>query len=279
MRRRLSNVRLFMMWTAQHVRQTLRNPQATFFTIVFPLLLLVLFSAPNHSSKVAIDGGEIAFAQFFTPSIATFATMTSCLTGLVVGLAMERDAGILKRLRGTPLRPSIYVAARITDRLIWAGAAVVVMFSVGMLAFGVHLYPRLIPAAVATFVVGAAAFCALGMAIGTLVPNGQTAVPIVNLIVLPMLFASGVFSPLTGAPTWLRDVANILPLRHMVQAFGGAFSPYTAGWGFAWGDLAALLAWGAAGTLIAVRRFRWEPSQATAGWKRNWRRRTASLQS
>ena len=92
-----------------------------------------------------------------------------------------------------------------------------------------------------------------------------------------MLFVSGVFSPLTGAPTWLRDVANVLPLRHMVQAFGGAFSPYTAGWGFAWGDLAALLAWGAFGTLIAVRRFRWEPAQPANGRTRFWRRGPASL--
>jgi ABC-2 type transport system permease protein len=279
MTRRLTNARLFMMWTAQHVRQTLRNPQATFFTIVFPLLLLVLFSAPNHAAKVAIDGGEIAFAQFFTPSIATFATMTSCLTGLVVGLAMERDAGILKRLRGTPLRPAIYVAARIADRLIWAAVAVVILFSVSILAFGVHLYPRLMPAAVATFAVGAASFCALGMAVGTLVPNGTTAIPIVNLIVLPMLVVSGVFSPLTGAPAWLRDIADVLPLRHMVRAFGGAFSPQTPGWGFAWGDLGVLLAWGAVGTLIAVRRFRWEPAQAGAGRTRIRRRGTASHQA
>jgi ABC-2 type transport system permease protein len=279
MTRRLSTVRLFMLWTAQHVRQTLRNPQATFFTIVFPLLLLVLFSAPNHAAKVAIDGGEIAFAQFFTPSIATFATMTSCLTGLVVGLAMERDAGILKRLRGTPLRPAIYVAARIADRLIWAAVAVVILFTVSVFAFGVHLYPRLIPAAIVTFAVGAASFCALGMAVGTLVPNGTTAIPIVNLIVLPMLFVSGVFSPLTGAPAWLRDIADVLPLRHMVRAFGGAFSPHTTGLGFAWGDLGALLAWGAVAALIAVRRFRWEPSQAGAVRTRIWRRGTALHQA
>jgi ABC-2 type transport system permease protein len=279
MTRRLSTVRLFMMWTAQDVRQTLRNPQATFFTIVFPLLLLVLFSAPNHAAKVAIDGGKIAFAQFFTPSIATFATMTSCLTGLVVGLAMERDAGILKRLRGTPLRPAIYVAARIADRLIWAAVAVVILFTVSVVAFGVDLYPTLLPAAIVTFAVGAASFCALGMAVGTLVPNGTTAIPIVNLIVLPMLFVSGVFSPLTGAPAWLRDIADVLPLRHMVQAFGGAFSPYTTGLGFAWGDLGALLAWGAVAALIAVRQFRWEPSQARAVRKRIWRRRAALHQA
>jgi ABC-2 type transport system permease protein len=267
----MSNARLFLTWTAQLVRQTLRNPQATFFTIVFPLLLLVLFSAPNGSATVTVDGARIAFAQFFTPSIATLATMTSCFTGVVVGLAMERDAGILKRLRGTPLRPAVYVAARITDRVIWALIAVVVLFSVGVLAFGVELYPMLLPAAFVTFVVGAMVFCAMGMAIGTLVPNETTAIPIVNLIVLPMLFVSGVFSPLTDAPTWLRDLAGFLPLRHMVVAFGGTFSPSTAGFGFDWGDLGVLLAWGVVAALIAVRRFRWEPSHA--GNARRWRRR------
>src|SRR5215831_7048711 len=115
---RRSNLKLFARWTAQQMRQTLRTPQAVFFTIVFPLLLLSLFSAliSGAGAMVTIDGGKVAFAQFFTPSIASFATLTSSFTGIVIGLAMERDAGVLKRVRSSPLRTPVFIAARIADR-------------------------------------------------------------------------------------------------------------------------------------------------------------------
>jgi ABC-2 type transport system permease protein len=272
-----SDLRLFRLWTGQQLRLVLRTPQAIFFTIVFPLLLLTLFSAliSGKDGMVRVDGGKVAFAQFFTPSIASFATLTSCFTAIVVSMAMERDAGILKRIRSTPLRTPVFIAARIADKLVLAFAAAVVLFSVGVLAFGVHLYPRLLPAALATLLIGAASFAALGMALGAVVPNANSAVPIVNLVVLPMMVLSGVFSPLSEAPAWLRTVADVFPLSHLVRALGGTFSPYTAGWGFAWSDLGMLLAWGAVGALVAVTRFRWEPSPAGVGRRGRLRRRPA----
>lgn len=267
MNRTTSDVRLFALWIGEQLRLILRTPLAVFFTIVFPLMLLTLFSAliSGKDGMVLIDGGRAAFSQFFTPSIASFATLTACFTGLVIEVTMERDAGILKRIRSTPLPPGIYIAARIADRLILALAATIILFSVGVLAFGVDLYPRLLPAAIISFLVGAASFCALGMAAATLVPNSKTAVPVVNIIVFPMMVLSGVFSPLQEAPTWLRDIANVFPLSHMVHAFGGAFNPHTTGYGFAWNDLGVLVAWGTVAALIAVRKFRWEPAPAGLG--------------
>jgi ABC-2 type transport system permease protein len=255
-----SNLRLFLLWTAQLIRQLRRNPQTVFFTILLPLLILLLFIAPNHAKTLRVDGGFVSYVQYFVPAIAAFAVVTSCLTGLVISVANERSDGVLRRVRSTPLRPGVYIAARIAALLVLTSATVVVFFAVGVIGFGMHLYPRLLPAAVLTFVVGATAFCSLAMALTTVVPNGDAAPAIVNLVVLPMVFISGVFSPLTGAPQWLLNVADALPLRHFVRAFGGAFSPYTAGWGFAWNDLWALVFWGGLGAFIAVKWFRWEPS-------------------
>src|SRR5262245_24962639 len=264
---RTSDMRLFWLWIGEQLRLILRTPQAVFFTIVFPLMLLTLFSAliTGEDGMVLVDGGRATFSQFFTPSIASYATLTACFDGLVIEVTMERDAGILKRIRSTPLPPGIYVAARIADRMILALAATTILFAVGVLAFGVDLYPSLLPAAMVSFLVGAATFCALGMAAATLIPNAKTALPVVNVIVFPMMVLSGVFSPLQEAPTWLRDVANVFPLSHMVHAFGGAFNPHTTGAGFAWTDLGVLAAWGAVATVIAVRKFRWEPALAGLG--------------
>jgi ABC-2 type transport system permease protein len=274
-RHRRSNASLLAMWTAQLLRQTIRNPQATFFTFAFPLLFLTLFSALNAGANVTVDTGKVAFAQFFTPGIATFGVITSCLSGLVISIAMERDGGILKRVRSSPLRPSVYIGARIASTVIMAFATVTVLFLVGVLAFGVDVYPRLLPAALVTMLLGTIAFCAIGMAIASVVPNGNAAPAIVNVIVLPMTFISGVFYPMTGAPQWLQAISNVLPLRHLVDAFGATFSPYTTGWGFAWNDLAVLAAWGVFGTVFAIRHFRWEsaPERADGTFSRLFARR------
>jgi ABC-2 type transport system permease protein len=151
-------------------------------------------------------------------------------------------------------------------------AAAVALFTVGVLAFGVQVYPRLLPAALVTFLAGAAAFCALGMAFGAIVPNADSATPLVNIVVLPMMVLSGVFSPVAESPAWLQHLAAVFPLTHMIRALGGTFSPHATGLGFAWGHLAVLAGWAIAGTLVAVRRFRWEPSPAGVGGPRRWRR-------
>jgi ABC-2 type transport system permease protein len=142
-------------------------------------------------------------------------------------------------------------------------AAVVVMFAVAIPALGVHIYPRLLPAAVVTLVLGAATLAALGMAVASLVRDSDQALPVAQLTFLPITFISGIWYPLGDAPSWLVHVANFFPLAHLVDAFDACFQAQTTGGGWAPGDLAALAAWCAAGMLVATRRFRWEPAMAS----------------
>jgi ABC-2 type transport system permease protein len=118
----------------------------------------------------------------------------------------------------------------------------------------------MLPAAVVTFLLGTATFAAIGMAISCVVPNGDAAPAIANIVALPMTFVSGVFFPLQGAPAWLMKIANFLPLAHLVKAFVGTFNPYTQGSGFAPHELLPVAIWGVAAALFSLRRFRWEPS-------------------
>jgi ABC-2 type transport system permease protein len=138
------------------------------------------------------------------------------------------------------------------------------MVIVSVPAFGFHVYPRLLPAAIVTAILGATALCVIGFAVSTFVRRADTAPAIANLTLFPILFLSGVFFPLQGAPGWVLAVAHVFPLYRIVQAFTACFSPFTQGWGFALRDLAEIVAWGAAGLLVAVRRFRWE-SEAPEG--------------
>jgi ABC-2 type transport system permease protein len=265
----MSDVALLRRWTVARLKSIRRTPRAAFFTFVFPLLLLVLLNATNHSRRVTVPGGEVDFAQYFTPSLAVYGLAVACYSLPVFGLTAARDAGILKRVRGTPLSPWIYLVAWATGAILTGLAAVVAMLVVGVLAFGVHLYPELLPAAIVTALVGALSLAAIGLAVSTFVRRAETAPAVANLTLFPLAFLSGLFFPIETAPQWVKTIAHVFPLSHLVEAFERCFSPFTAGAGFAVGDLAIVAAWGVGALLVATRRFRWE-AEADEGGRRAW---------
>ena len=108
-------------------------------------------------------------------------------------------------------------------------------------------------------VIGAASFCCLGYALTSLIRNEDAALPATQALLLPLYFISGVFVAVTVLPHWLADAGEIFPVRHLANALLVAYNPHTTGLGFAGLDLLIVAAWGAAGLLIAVRKFSWLP--------------------
>jgi ABC-2 type transport system permease protein len=105
-------------------------------------------------------------------------------------------------------------------------------------------------------VVGAAAFCALGLAVTALIPNADASAAIVNASILPLLFLSGIFIPFgTNTPSWILWVARVFPVRHFATGMQAGF----LGTPFHWSDVAVVAAWGVGGLLLAARFFSWEP--------------------
>ena len=184
---------------------------------------------------------------------------------MIFGLANARDAGLLKRVRGTPLPMPVYLASWLTGAAALGIASVVLMFVVAVPAFGVDIYPENLPAAAVTLVLGAASLAALGLAVSTLVRNADQAGPVAQLTLLPLSFISGVWWPLEGAPDWITAIAHVFPLYYLVEAFGACFVPQTTGGGWAPGNLAVIAAWGVAGLLVAARRFQAEPNTGEHG--------------
>ena len=245
-----------------------RNPRAMVFTIAFPLLLVVLFSGLNGDAKVPAAGsagGDVRFAQFYTPSIGIFGLTAACYTSLIVGISAARDSGLLKRVRGTPLPMGIYLAAWLIGAALTGIASVVVLFAVAMPAFGVHVYPRMLPAAVVTLLMGAACLAACGLMVATLVRTAEQAQPVAQLTFLPISFISGIWYPLDGAPGWVTSIAHVFPLFHIVNAFDQCFVPQTPGGGWSGNDLWAIAAWTVVAGAVATRRFRRELSGAQVG--------------
>jgi ABC-type multidrug transport system permease subunit len=236
----------------------LRNPFSAFFSLALPLMFLLVFGSLNAGQTLDVRGG-IPYLQFLTPGLLAFAVVSTCYTGLVTGVAMNRDMGILKRVRGTPLPAWIYVAARILSAVWFSLVSAVVMVGVAVALFDVEIIWRMLPAAVGTLLLGAACFCAVGMAVAALVPNGEAAPIVANFTVLPVAFISDLFFPMDTAPAWLRALGSVFPVKHFALALEETFNPYATGSGWSWGHLAVLVIWGVGGLVVAIRKFQWEP--------------------
>ena len=260
-----------------------RTPVSAFFTIVFPLMFLVLFTAIFGNDEIESLG--VTTAQFYAPALAVFGAASATYTNLSVTTAIARDEGILKKIRGTPLPPWVYIAGRVGSAVWIALIAVVIMMTVGSVVYGVEVFGSTLVAATLSFVAGAAAFAALGLMVAALVPNSDSAPAVANATLLPIAFVSDVFLVTEDGPAWMDAVGNFFPLKHFVTAFGGAFNPTLAGNGLAWSGtdseyaiglhLAVMLAWGLGAAVIAVKFFKWDPTPD----RRSRRRKEATAQT
>ena len=264
-----------MIWhqVRYHNRVFWRTPIAAFFTIVFPLMLLVLFIAIFGNEEIEPLG--VTTAQFFVPGLGVFAAVSATYTNLAINTAMARDNGILKRIRGTPIPPWAYITAKIISAIWLASLSLGLMMGVGIAFYGIELIPRTIPSAILTFIVGVACFSALGMLVAALSPSGDAAPAITNATLLPIAFISDVFLPLDDPPAWMRIAGDVFPLKPFVVAFRDAFDPTLTGLQFHLTELGMMTAWGVVAAVLAIRFFRWEPK--TSGERR--RRTTRATES
>ena len=238
-----------------------RNPPAAFFTVVFPLMFLVIFNLLFGNNPIAVGGGTTSASTFYVPAIAALAIISSCYTNIAITVSLTRDLGVLKRLRGTPMPPWAYFAGVIGHVTLLSVALVVVIVAAGAVFYDVDVPGRTLPALVVSVAVGAAAFSALGLALTGLIRDADASPAIVNATVLPLLFISDVFITPGTAPEWLGAIAELFPIKHLSSALFAAFNPFEEGSGFRLGDLAVLAAWGLVGAAVALRWFRWEPAR------------------
>jgi ABC-2 type transport system permease protein len=255
-----------------------RNPASAFFTFAFPLMFLVIFTALLGSGTV--DEGTVTVpgvgtlhilldqAQYFVGAMAAFGVITATYTNIAMSVTFQRDSGILKRVKGTPLPGRDYLLARVVHAMFIATILVVIT-----LAFGRVAYSAPLPTGTAllefllTLVVAGLSFSALGLAITSVVPNADAAPPIVNATILPLLFLSGIFIPLgSDAPRWITTVSGIFPVKHFADAMRDSFlgnvtfkGTTIAVYHFNWSDIAVIAIWGIAGLVLAARFFSWEP--------------------
>ena len=251
-----------------------RIPVAFFFTLALPLIMLVLFNALFGNAKIETSDGTWLTRQFYTGGLAAFTAVSATFTNLANMVPIRRDEGVLKRWRGTPLPTWIYMGGFVLSAVVIAFCGVVLMLALGVVAYDLDIEAAKMPAAIVTFLVGVSSFAALGLALASVVGTASSASAAANATILPLAFVSNVFVVTEDAPTWLTTIGSVFPLRPFVESFQDCFTPFVEPPAFNWGELAYVALWGVFGAVVAVRRFRWEPSGSAPRGRRS-RRATA----
>ncbi len=249
----------------------LRTPVAVFFTLLLPLIMLVLFNALFGSGDVDTGSGSWRSSQFYVGGIAAFTAASATFTNLANVVPIRREEGVLKRWRGTPLPPWIYLLGTILMSFVIALAGVVLMVALGIAAYGVRIEPAKVPAMVVTFLVGASSFAALGLAVAGVCKTAQSAAAVANVIILPMAFISDVFIALEDPPRFLEVLGDVLPLKPFAQSFQDTLNPAVDPPAFDLARLALVAAWGLVGVVVAIKWFKWEPGRAGPARRRRSR--------
>jgi ABC-2 type transport system permease protein len=234
-----------------------RNPASVFFTVMLPLIFLFIFATIFGNDEIEERG--VKTTTYYVPAIISLAVISATLQSLAINLTQDRERGLLKRVRGTPLPAPVFVAGRVGNSLVVSVLMVILVAVIGRLVYDVSIPESTIPAIAVTLAVGAFSFSCLGFALTAAIPSEDAAPAISNAVVLPLYFISGIFIPDSEIPEGVLQFADLFPIRHFFEAFFVAWDPNTTGAGFEFGDLAVVAAWGLGGLAVALLAFRWEP--------------------
>ncbi|MFC7545840.1 ABC transporter permease [Plantactinospora sp. GCM10030261] len=259
--RRVGPAQLALRQGRLEIRQFLRSRESVVFTMGFPVIMILIFAA--------IFDGEIApgvdYTQYFITGMIATGLMTVSFQNLGIWIPVERDRGLLKRLRGTPMPKWVYFAGKVI-MVVVIGAAETAL----LLAVSVGLFDLSLPGSAArwlTFgwvsVLGVTACTLCGIAISSLARTARSGSAVVTPVALVLQFISGVFFVFTDLPAWMQQVAAFFPLKWMCQGLRSVFLPETfggqePGGSFELGRVAFVLAaWCVIGLVLCLLTFRW----------------------
>ncbi|MGY4645628.1 ABC transporter permease [Cellulomonas sp. URHB0016] len=243
------------------LRVFFRGRDAVVFVFAYPVIMLAIFAAVfgQDGATVTQGGVEIPFAQYFLPGMVATGIMLSSFQALAISIAVERDEGGLKRLRGTPLPATSYFAGKVGQVLGVSLLQNAVLLVVAASVFGVTLPSTATAWAtfVWVFVLGTACGSVCGVAFSSVPRSGRSASAVVTPFVLVLQFVSGVFFPYDQLPSWMQHLASVFPLRWLVEGMSSVFLPDAAGSSQHGTTALVLGAWLVAGLVVGVRTFRW----------------------
>lgn len=241
--------------------QFVRDRESAFFTMILPVLLLVVFGSA-FSGDVAPG---VTFSQYFVAGMIASGIVYTSFQNLAIAIPQERDDGTLKRLQGTPMPKASYFVGKVGLVLAVYVGQVVTMLAIGVALFGVELPTTASDWWTFAWVsaLGLVTCTLLGIAFSGFARTARGAPAVVTPVVLVLQFTSGVFFQYDELPTWMQQMAALFPLKWLCQGMRSVFLPdrfqareVTGSWEL---DRVALVlaAWALAALVLALRYFRW----------------------
>jgi ABC-2 type transport system permease protein len=242
---------LALLWRQYRFERHLfwRNPSAAFFNFLLPLIFLALFGA--------IVSGNRHELAIIVPGIAGMSVMSTTFTALAYNLTFLREQGVLKRMRGTPLPSGTYLGGLALNAVTNTAIQIAIVVLAGRIFFGLGWPPDGLQLVV--FVaLGVLCFASLGVALSHAIPNFESAPAVVNAVFVPVILISGVFFDVKHVPSFLRDIAQALPLVHLIDGLGGGLVAHRGGISSHVTALLVIGIWALVGIVLAIRGFSWD---------------------
>jgi ABC-2 type transport system permease protein len=232
------------------------NPIGAAITVGFSVVFIVIFESTSRHSTVGYLA-HINLGQYYLPAFVAYGVMAACFNILAITLVNRREMGLLKRLRLSPLPTWMLLAAIFINSMLIAAIQIILVLLVGSLGYGVS-GPHDVLEFILVIVVGMLCFTALGVGVSTLVPNADSAGPIVSLVFFILVALSGLYFPVR-AGSGLATFTDFFPIRHLIISTVNTFNgvPGTS----PWNDLLVMAVWGAAGVFVSLRRWDWSPKR------------------
>jgi ABC-2 type transport system permease protein len=242
---------LALLWRQYRFERHLfwRNPSAAFFNFLLPLIFLALFGAIVSGKRNELD--------VIVPGIAGMSVMSTTFTALAYNLTFLREQGVLKRMRGTPLPSGVYLGGLALNAITNAAIQIAIVVLAGRIFFGLGWPPDGLELLV--FVaLGVCCFASLGVALSHAIPNFESAPAVVNAVFVPVILISGVFFDVKHVPSFLRDIAQALPLDHLITGLSGGLVAHHGSLSRHVTALLVLAIWTVVGAALAIRGFSWD---------------------
>ncbi|GAA3805765.1 ABC transporter permease [Cellulomonas soli] len=259
-------LRLAAARTVHELRLYFRERDAVVFIFAYPVIMLAIFATVFGRDGATVGDPAIPFSQYFLPGMVATGVMLSSFQNLAISIAVERDEGSLKRLRGTPMPPAAYFLGKVGQVLVSSLVQTALLLVVAAVVFGVPM-PSTTQAWATfawVFALGTATGSVCGVAFSSVPRSGRAASAVVTPVVLVLQFISGVFFQYDQLPTWMQQVASLFPLKWMAQGMRSVFLPEQAeAWEVSgsWQHpqtAIVLTVWLVVGLVVGVKTFRWQ---------------------
>jgi len=247
--------------TGIEVKQFFRERDSVVFTFAFPVIMLFIFGSV-FTDDVAPG---VSFTQYFVAGMMASGVMLSSFQALAISIAIERDDGTLKRLRGTPMPPAVFFLGKVGSVLVTSVLQFTILLLVAVVLFDLDL-----PSSVGSwarfawvFVLGITAGTVLGIAFSSVPRSARSAGAVVSPVVIVLQFVSGVFFVFTGMPGWMQALGSAFPLKWLAQGMRSVFLPDSFASQEAAGSwqlplvAGVLVLWTVVGLVLCLRTFRW----------------------